>query len=115
MWHGWGQPKTDVDPRAASKTKRGRCGKQVWLWAPGNPLVYCLARACAVRLHAWAACQAGLFLMIQTCQPIGERPKLVPGACVNSDWMRWGGARRRGVGRSEESYCLALSLGRSQK
>jgi hypothetical protein len=60
-----------------------------------NPLVYCLARACAVRLYAWAACQAGLFLEIGTCQPICERPKLVPGACVNSDWMRWGGARRR--------------------
>ena len=40
-----------------------------------------------------AACQAGLFLVIQTCQPICERPELVPGACVNSDWMRWGGAR----------------------
>ncbi|EDL33685.1 mCG1037763, partial [Mus musculus] len=38
--------------------------------------------ACAVRLHAWAACQAGQFLVIQTCQPICERPKLVPGACV---------------------------------
>jgi hypothetical protein len=30
--------------------------------------VYCLARACVVRLHAWAACQAGLFLII--CQPV---------------------------------------------
>lgn len=28
--------------------------------------VYCLARACAVRLHVWAACQAGLFLVIGT-------------------------------------------------
>ena len=43
--------------------------------------------------HAWAACQAGLFLVIWTCQPIGDRPELVPGVCVNSDWMRWGGAR----------------------
>ena len=79
------------------------CGKQVWShgprWRPGplsgsvNPTCYCLARACAVRLHVWAACQAGLFLMIQTCQPIGGQPEVVPGACVNSDWMRWGGAR----------------------
>jgi hypothetical protein len=53
--------------------------------------------------------------MVQTCQPIGDRPKLVPGTCVNSDWMRWGGARGRGVGSSEESCCLALALGRSQK
>jgi hypothetical protein len=48
----------------------------------------------AVRLHAWAACQAGLFLMIRTV----SLPELVPGACVNSDWMRWGGARRRSAG-----------------
>ena len=40
--------------------------------APWIPHVYCLARACAVRLHAWAACQAGLFLVIRTCQPICE-------------------------------------------
>jgi hypothetical protein len=59
--------------------------------------VYCLARACTVRLHVWAACQAGLFLVIRTCQPIRDLPELVPGACVNSDWMRWGGARRRSV------------------
>jgi hypothetical protein len=24
MWHGWGQPKADADPRATNKTKRGR-------------------------------------------------------------------------------------------
>jgi hypothetical protein len=52
--------------------------------------VYCLARECAVRLHAWAACLAGLVLVNRTCQPIVDRPELVPGAC---DWMRWGGAR----------------------
>jgi hypothetical protein len=46
-----------------------------------------------MRLHVWAACQAGPFLVIWTCQPIGDRLELVPGACVNSDWMRWGGAR----------------------
>jgi hypothetical protein len=69
----------------------GKCGKR----ARPNPLVYCLARACAVRLHVWAACQDGLFLMIRTCQPICEQPELEPGVCVNSDLMRWGGARRR--------------------
>jgi hypothetical protein len=61
------------------------CGK--WCGHMGQD-VYCLARACAVRLHAWAACQAGLFLVIWTCQPIGDLPELMPGACVNSDWMR---------------------------
>lgn len=45
---------------------------------------HCLARACAVRLHAWAARQAGQFLVIRTCQPIGDRPELLPGTCVNS-------------------------------
>ena len=55
--------------------------------------VYCLAQACTVKLHAWAACRARLSLVIQTCQPIRDLPELVPGACVNSDWMRWGGAR----------------------
>jgi hypothetical protein len=76
------------------------CGKRVWLhgprWRPGplpgprTPHVYCLAGAWVVRLHAWAACQAGLSLVIRTCQLIGDRPELVPGACVISDWMRWG-------------------------
>jgi hypothetical protein len=78
------------------------CRKRVWPQAPWNPLVSCLAWAFAVRLYTWAACQAGLFLVIQTCQPIGDQPELVPGVCVNSDWMRWGGARRRGVGESSE-------------
>jgi hypothetical protein len=54
-----------------------------------TPHVYCLAQACAVRLHVWAACQAGLFLMIQT----GDQPELLPGACVISEWMRWGGVK----------------------
>ena len=40
-----------------------------------------------------AACQAGLFLVIRTCQPIGDGLELVPGTCVNSNWMRWGGAK----------------------
>ena len=53
----------------------------------------CLLPCLSMWLQAWAACQAGLFLVIGTCQPICERPELVPGACVNSDWMRWGGAR----------------------
>ena len=38
---------------------------------------------------AWAACRARLSLVIRTCQPIGDRPELVPGVCVNYDWMRW--------------------------
>ena len=36
-------------------------------------------------------------------------PKLVPGACVNSDWMRWGGARRRWVGQNIGVLALAVS------
>jgi hypothetical protein len=68
-----------------------------------------------VRLHPWAACQAGLFLVIRTCQPISDRPELVPGACVNSDWMRWGGAERDEESVKERSCCLALVLGRRQK
>jgi hypothetical protein len=53
-------------------------------------VVYCLARAYAVRLPVWAACQAGLFLVMGTCQLISDLPEFVPGVCVNSDWMRWG-------------------------
>jgi hypothetical protein len=79
--------------------------KQVWPQALWNPLVYCLAWTCTV-----SCLQAGLFLMIGTCQPICERSELVPEACVNSDWMRWGGARRRWVGAN---IVLALALSSS--
>ena len=47
-----------------------RCGLREQLNLPA--VYYSLARACAVRLHVWAACQAGLFLVIRTCQPIGD-------------------------------------------
>jgi hypothetical protein len=76
--------------------------------------VYCLARACSVRLHApvrlhvQAACQAGLFLEIRTCQPICNQPELVPGACVNSDWMRW--VELDEVSQCEDRSWLLLSL-----
>jgi hypothetical protein len=65
----------------------GQDGTLAHCQAPWTPHVYCLAWACAVRLHAWAACRNWI------CQPICDRPELVPGACVISDWMRWSGAR----------------------
>ena len=67
-------------PQKKSFSAGSGCGRM-------GQVVYCLAWACTVWLHAWAACQAGLFLVIRTCQPTWA------GACVNSDWMRWGGAR----------------------
>jgi hypothetical protein len=78
-----GQPKTDADPRATNKTKRGRFGKEVQPHGPS-----CLLPCLSMRSEATCVGRS-LFLMIRTCQTIGDRP----GACVNSDWMRWGGAR----------------------
>jgi hypothetical protein len=117
MWQGWGQPKTDVDPRATNKTKRGdagsRCGhgpRETHLFTalPEHAQWGCM-RGLPARLHCslWSGTVSLSVNDLSTCL---ERVWIL----IGWDGMRWGGARRRWAVKSSSIWVLALVVSRSR-